>query len=291
MQQTKKERKGYVKYQKGITLISLITTIVILLILAGVGIGMLNAGGLIEKANEAKRLSEKKDIETQIGVMVVESVSTRGDIDKEKLKEKLNGLPDGKEIVDNENEIYVIYPEYVFAIDVSTGKIGNPQVEIVEDTTPWELAGEGTEASPYLIESIEDLVAFSNSVNNGTDYYSKYVKLVNNLDFNLPFSYDNYKTKVSEKTNRIITEDASGTEIKTFLTTGTGFNPIGSESYYFKGNFDGNGKTIKNIYINRPDEDYVALFGSISQSIKNIGLEGNITGKDSVAGFVRKRSK
>ena len=82
MQQTKKERKGYVKYQKGITLISLITTIVILLILAGVGIGMLNAGGLIEKANEAKRLSEKKDIETQIGVMVVESVSKRGDIDK-----------------------------------------------------------------------------------------------------------------------------------------------------------------------------------------------------------------
>ena len=274
------------KKESGITLIALIVTIIILIILAGISIGTITGdNGLIKQAQTAKTETERSDIEEKINVIVIDNSKER-EMDKDKLISDFeNKLPDGKEIVDSDNLIYIIYPEYSFEVDIETGDVKQTEIERVEDETPWELAGSGTEEDPYLIESIEDLVAFSNSVNNGNDYRSKYIKLTTDLDFNLPFSYDNPKTKVSEKTNRIIEEDSNGTEIKEFLTSGTGFNPIGSESKYFDGNFDGNGKEIKNIYINRPEEDYVALFGS-ARGIKSVGVSGYIKGNEYVAGVV-----
>ena len=263
----------------GITLITLIVTIIILIILAGISIGTLTGdNGIIKQAQTAKTETERSDIEEKINVIVIDNSKERK-MNKDKLISDFeNKLPDGKEIVDSDNLIYIIYPEYSFEVDIETGDVKQTEIEKAEDETPWELAGNGTEEDPYLIESIEDLVAFSNSVNSGTDYSSKYVKLTTDLDFNLPFSYDNPKTKVSEKTNRIIEEDSSGTELKTFLTSGSGFNPIGNESKYFRGNFDGNGKEIKNIYINRPEEDYVGLFGNSSGTIEKLGVTGNISG-------------
>ena len=276
--------------EKGITLIALIVTIVILLILAGISIGTLTGdNGIIKQAQTAKTETERSDIEEKINVIVIDNSKER-DINKDKLINDFeNKLPDGKEIVDSDNLIYIIYPEYSFEVDIDSGEVKETEIEKVEDDTPWELAGNGTEEDPYLIESIEDLVAFSNSVNNGNTYSSKYVKLTTDLDFNLPFSYDNPKTKVSEKTNRIIEEDSNGTELKEFLISGTGFNPIGNESKAFRGNFDGNGKEIKNIYINRPEEDYVALFGKFENNyatIEKIGITGSIIGNEYVGGIV-----
>ena len=66
-------------------------------------------------------------------------------------------------------------------------------VPVVTDEKPGELAGSGTEDNPYLIESIEDLVAFSYKVghadNGGTDYEGKCVKLTTDLNFASSNSY------------------------------------------------------------------------------------------------------
>lgn len=56
-------------------------------------------------------------------------------------------------------------------------------------------------------------------------------------------------------------------------TTGTSWEPIG---YYnnvaFKGSFDGNGKTITGLYINR-SEDHQGLFGYINGgTVENVAL-------------------
>ena len=275
------------KREKGITLIALIVTIIVLLILAGISIGALTGdNGILSQSRIAKEDTERKGIEEQINVMVIQSTNNRGNIDKEKLMEKLNTLPEGKEIVESDNKIYVVYPEYSFEIDLETGDVTQPNIEISKDETPWELAGSGTESDPFLVESIEDLVAFSNSVNGGNQYNGKYIKLVNTLDFNLPFSYNDQKIKVSETTTRVITEDENGTELKTFLTSGKGFNPIGGNGKYFGGNFDGNGKVIKNIYIDRQDEDYVGLFGDGGKILKKLGITGEIKGKEHVGGIL-----
>lgn len=186
--------------EKGITLIALIVTIIVLLILAGITIGAITGdNGIINQAQSAKTENERSDIEEQINVIVIQNSKDRV-MDKNKLindfEEK---LPDGKEIVESDDLIYIIYPEYSFEVDIDSLEVAQVEIDKADDETPWELSGSGTEADPYLIESIEDLLAFSNNVNSGTSYNGKYVKLTRDLDFNLPFSYVNPKTKISEK--------------------------------------------------------------------------------------------
>ncbi|WP_222860838.1 GLUG motif-containing protein, partial [Aliarcobacter cryaerophilus] len=81
--------------------------------------------------------------------------------------------------------------------------------------------------------------------------------------------------------------DASAT--KTDIRWGTaGFNPIGNFTNIFVGTFDGKGFTISDLYINRPTQDYIGLFGYTEKAtIKNIGLENiSISGKNYVGGLV-----
>jgi hypothetical protein len=74
-----------------------------------------------------------------------------------------------------------------------------------------------------------------------------------------------------------------------------GFRPIGSPSSTtpdttsFRGIFDGNGKKISGLTINRPTTDYIGLFGYVwdGGEVRNLTLEGgNITGKNYVGGIV-----
>ena len=78
--------------------------------------------------------------------------------------------------------------------------------------------------------------------------------------------------------------------------SGINWDPIGQRytrddgSFYnqFIGTFDGNGHTIKNLYINRPDEEQVGLFGFLygGAKITNLGLtDVNVTGDTLVGGL------
>ena len=65
---------------------------------------------------------------------------------------------------------------------------------------------------------------------------------------------------------------------------GKGFEPIkeerGSYVHAFSGNFDGDGHTISGLYINRPDEDRVGLFGQMSGLKGTPSLVENLVLKD-----------
>ncbi|MCK5706670.1 MAG: discoidin domain-containing protein, partial [Candidatus Aureabacteria bacterium] len=67
-----------------------------------------------------------------------------------------------------------------------------------------------------------------------------------------------------------------------------GFKPIGNDIEPFTGTFDGNGYQIKGLVINRGTEDYVGLFGKISEAIiQNVGVTENIIeGYSYVGGLV-----
>jgi hypothetical protein len=110
-----------------------------------------------------------------------------------------------------------------------------------------------TEEDPFVICSIDDL----NSVRNRLD---KHYKLGKNLDLNVnPYN------------------------------EGEGFEPIGNNSNIFTGSLDGDGRTITNLYINRPTTDYIGLFGNSNGSVFNLHLEDiNIIGQNYTAGLVGK---
>lgn len=92
--------------------------------------------------------------------------------------------------------------------------------------------GDGTAASPYLIQSCAELALFRNNVNTGTTYSGQYFQLVRNLDLN-----GNYWT------------------------------PIGITEKPFQGVFDGAGYTISNAKIAiaalTTSIDSYGFFGSI----------------------------
>ncbi len=78
------------KNNKGITLIALVVTIIVLLILAGITLVTLTGdNGLIEKANEAKISTELAGEREDLEVQIYSSHDKRGNLNIEKLKEKL----------------------------------------------------------------------------------------------------------------------------------------------------------------------------------------------------------
>ena len=69
---------------------------------------------------------------------------------------------------------------------------------------------------------------------------------------------------------------------------GSGFAPIGSQANAFTGVFDGLGHTVRQLYIYRPNDYDVGMFGyALGAALRNIGLEGgSITGKQFVGALV-----
>jgi prepilin-type N-terminal cleavage/methylation domain-containing protein len=133
----------------------------------------------------------------------------------------------------------------------------------VTDTNPGVICS-ATETEDYAnnstcyIRSIEDLVQLSELAKTN-NFSTKTIYLEANLDFENDLSYINPNTTVFG--------DINGNSIieplKTELTTGAGFLPIGNNTVYFSGSFNGNMNILQNLYINR-NIAYVGLFGRTS---------------------------
>jgi hypothetical protein len=108
----------------------------------------------------------------------------------------------------------------------------------------------GCAAGPTEIQDWYDL----NAVRNDLD--GSYI-LMNDLDSTSP----GYTELASETAN-----------------DGRGWEPIGTSDSGFTGSFDGQGHEIRDLFINRPDEDYIGLFGHITwvRYIDNVGVVENI---------------
>ncbi len=231
---------------RGITLIALVVTIILLLILAGVSISMLTGqNGILNRASEAKE-------KTELG--------------QKQEKSDMAGLE-----------------------DLINESVDGTSVEQVSDKNPGVLEQDELDRNVYSINSIEDLVFFAYDVgNNDNTYEGKTVKLGLSLDFNSSKSYvDAFRTDYGKY--------GYNGELKTLLTSGEGFLPIGNISdgnCIFKGTFDGAGHNIRTLFINKVINDntstktyQVGFFVVSSGVIKNFGLEKinvGVEGKNNV---------
>ncbi len=66
------------------------------------------------------------------------------------------------------------------------------------------------------------------------------------------------------------------------------WTPIGADSQSFRGTFDGENKKITGIYIYAPESDRQGLFGYLDSfgTVKNVSVDGEVTGKSNVGGVV-----
>ena len=74
----------------------------------------------------------------------------------------------------------------------------------------------------------------------------------------------------------------------TYWNAGAGWEPIGEADDPFTADFEGDGYTIANLFINRDTEDGVGLFGASNRSVmRGVGLTGvDVTGGDRVGGLL-----
>jgi len=63
-----------------------------------------------------------------------------------------------------------------------------------------------------------------------------------------------------------------------------GFWPIGTDAVPFTGTFNGQGRTLSGLHINRPTLTGVGLFGKIAGTVKTLGVTGAVSGSNQVGG-------
>ena len=119
--------------------------------------------------------------------------------------------------------------------------------------------GDGKKDSPYIITKAEELAWFRDQVNSGNSFIC---------------------AKISDDVEVIDMSTVCHAEDKSQNLKELSWKPIGKNDYGYQywGTFDGNGKTITNLYINA-SQNNVGLFGYTSEgTIKNLTFEyANVT--------------
>lgn len=329
---------------KGITLIALVITIIILIILAGVSINLiLGQDGIINKTKQGsetykeEQAKERLELElanltmekvnnkdynqneyltnrlTQKGFIVNENIVTvdgwKFEIDRSvpKVIGKLGKGEENKEIqilatvTNNSNytkatiKIEITYEKVISSILVNNNEIELPEkidgkyiaeitVEnngqykiIVKDEEGQYKTAEAkvTEISEDMeVTSVEQLMLLAERVNNGATYEGKTITLSKDINLN----------------ENKYTVNADGSI--TFHSDAEQWIPIGTEDNPFRGTFDGQGHTIKGIYINDETKDTQGFIGQNTRgTIKNLTLDegyivagyrvGGVTGRSS----------
>ena len=126
--------------------------------------------------------------------------------------------------------------------------------------TASDFKGEGTEDSPYLIESPEHLILLSQKVNS-----------IKESDYNATSEDGSRFARVFLGKYFRMTADIDMQNYR--------FTPIGNDWYHhFAGTFDGNGHKIKGLNISTRDEGYAALFGRCDtlSVISNLTIESPV---------------
>ena len=292
------------KNKKGITLIALVVTIVVLLILAGITVGMVTSdNGILKETKNAKEQAEidnEKSIVERAKMLTMmrdKSGKITLAVFEPALKDEAGANPTEVSNVGDVIEVLFTDTDRYYEVD-KDGNVSEPQ-EVVKDQYAGDITKggrcDGSEKKPYEISCIEDLVVLSNMTNgigikleNGKaveiispdSFPTKYITLTRNLNFKSKYSYaDSTRTDFGN----INGDDTDGNSLITEMTSGTGFQPIGR----FTGNFNGDNNSLDRILIVTEEEKKEAALFSYcdTATIKNLRISGNISGKWHSAGI------
>ena len=248
-----KKAKKQTKNNRGITLIALVITIIVLLILAGVSIAMLTGeNGILTQATNAKEKTSKAEEEEKINMAVLgSSIADNGYseiLDEASFRQELTNQfgNDGYDLVVNGDGSFII-----------TVKESQRKYYVNDDKTVIN--------SDNIIEisSAEELANFREDVNSGNSYEGKAVLLTS--DITLSGNWTPIGAYSEE------------TENNHYLDV-----PVNKP---FKGIFDGCNHTVNNLQIDST-EDYQGLFGLvIDGTIRDITIaEGSSVKAGGVSG-------
>ena len=246
-----KKVKKRVKNNKGITLIALVITIIVLLILAGVSIAMLTGeNGILTQATNAKEKTDKATEEEKIQMSVMgSSVDNNGYVDlldeisfKQELANQFGSQ--SLDVVVNGDGSFIITVE-----DTQRKYYVNDDKTVINSDNIIE------------ISTAEELASFRDDVNSGNTYEGKAVLLTSD-----------------------ITLSSNWTPIGFMDPNTDNKNPETGDNKPFKGIFDGGNHTINNLNISSTENKYNGLFSFVVDgTIRNITI-GSMEENNEVTG-------
>lgn len=152
---------------KGITLIALVVTIVVLLILAGVSISMLTGNnGIITQAQNAKKETEEAEEKEKIQLAVLDAISKNDDLTEENLQKEIDdefGSGETKVYENGDEDFSVIFQNKDTNYRIEDGEV-----------TKIDIA--------FKIKDKGDLQDFMKEVNDGNSFKDQYVYLLEDID-------------------------------------------------------------------------------------------------------------
>ena len=188
--------KRNTKNSKGITLIALVVTIIVLLILAGVSVTtLIGNNGILTQAQNAKKETEKSGTKEQVKIAVIGSMATeKGEINKTALQKELEEL--GAEIETEDGNINNI-PVMI--------KIGQEEYQITED---------GDVLTGANIENIADKFLTATTI----------VRDSENNQFVVPSGFKVVASETKKVTEGIVIEGKTGNQYVWIPCTNDGAN-------------------------------------------------------------------
>ncbi len=250
--------KKTLKRNKGITLIALVVTIIVLLILVGIVIMMLTGqNGILNRASEARDMTGTAQEEEQVKLLAMEVTTQTLNIHDNLTQDILDkaiknqfGKDGGEgEIISDGYNVTVKKTGNVYQIKDGVVEKVPSKEDLKVDEHPGELENVGEHT--WQINSIEDLVALSYEVGSGQNSYEgETVELGRDLWFtgeynsyrneNAIYVEDDYGYKPEDESNR------GRMTIKQYMIEGRGFIGIGNNQNEYKGSFDGKGHALYN---------------------------------------------
>ncbi len=223
--------KNKSKNIKGITLIALVITIIVLLILAGITINMMTSqDGILSKTILAKGKMNEAEIEEKIKLAVTKAQINENGLDKNELKDELNKyFGDKYTLTENSDGSCVIEVEGVIYKLDSNGNILNGKYELAtsEDGTISDSSG----------DSLSNYIIYGNSIQNGEPSPENPVEI----------------ESVGDKTKNLI-------DIDSMLNDCLIKNEDGS--YTIK-KISSSNRMSKTLYVNIPADTYICLSGKV----------------------------
>ena len=226
------------KKEKGITLVALVITIIILVILAGVAISMLQQTGLLKNANIAKETNEKKSAEEKINLIIMQYKT-----------EKINNeysLNDFKEYCSNLNEVdedsLILYWEPISSIVDGLETIGEGNAKylklklkkykyefiISDEFQIVEINGEKYEEEPKDDLENDGLLGKISNINTSGNY---------EIEVNVEDNVKKYNTHIIVYNNDLVLDgnnQIDGATLKENVYEFGNADDVGSENEYAK---------------------------------------------------------
>ena len=267
------------KKNKGITLIALVITIIILLILAGISISMLTGqNGILNRAQEAKVKNEKSQAQEEVTIALnylqIENETSSATLTQENkrkiLEDELKKSAKDSTVIINGNGYKVNHRKYDFYIDENLKLI---KYEKEFDTTEWDKT-----AAP------EDLFKWKSNDPNNSEYGTiigyrkniynytilKYPTRCTKIKIETSFQSFQNNYEEDEETVRSFTKNILKVEMPNTITEiGIGtFSGLGNGFYF---------NNLEKIELSKSIETIPSRTFGECRKLKNIEIPNNVT--------------